>query len=69
MKSDYYFHRKNTKQYRRVHMCIYPANIQYSECLARGDLKSAENKAESARIAKLPPELQKTEGMVTCVSY
>ena len=50
-------------------MCIYPANIQYSECLARGDLKSAENKAESARIAKLPPELQKTEGMVTCVSY
>ena len=25
MKSDYYFHRKNTKQYRRVYMCIYPA--------------------------------------------
>lgn len=51
MKSDYYFHRKNTEQYRRVYMCIYPANIRYSECLARGDLQSAENIAESAPIS------------------
>ena len=68
MKSDYYFTGRRPSSTVGCTGVFIP--ISYN-ILARGDLQSAENigATESARIAKLPPELQKTEGMVTCVSY